>query len=373
MSIYDIDSDFGFEIDFLPVGDADKSGDAICLRWGYDLENRYGRKCQYVCIVDGGFVDTGDAIVSHLRNYYGTTHVNVVVNTHPHRDHVGGLQKVIEQCSVDYLVMHRPWEHSGLADYFDDRRVTNLSIKRRLRENLAPVIQLVQSARKDGGVNVCEYFAPSIWKQLCGVNVFVLGPSQNYYHQLLPDFTSTPTAAEGRGERVDFKNYEVPEQLCQLTNNGETSAENNSSMILAFQLPDGEIVLLTGDAGIPALMHAARVAEQQNLDLKRNIVFFQMPHHGSIQNLGPSVLDKILGNPTEARRRGTIVSYASVCKHPKVGHPAKHVTNALRARNCQCFPTNGIIIHKSFGRVPNRPGWTSLTPIPYYPTVEALA
>lgn len=373
MSVNNTDSEFGFEVDFLPVGDADKSGDAICLRWGYDLENRYGRKRQYVCVIDGGFVDTGDAIVSHIRNYYETTHVNVVVNTHPHRDHLGGLQKVIEQCSVDYLVMHRPWEHSGLADYFDDDRVTNLSIKRRLKENLSPVIQLVRSARKYENISVCEYFAPSIWRQLYGVNVFVLGPSQEYYHTLLPDFTSTPTAAEGHGERVDFKNYEVPEQLCQLTNDGETSAENNSSMILAFQLPGGEIVLLTGDAGIPALTYAVKEAERQHLDLKKNIVFLQMPHHGSIQNLGPSVLDKILGTPTAAKTRATVVAYASVCKYPKVGHPAKHVTNALLARNCHCFSTNGIIIHKSFGRVPDRSGWTSLTPIPYYPMVEALA
>lgn len=372
MSLYDTESDFGFEIDFLPVGDADKSGDAICLRWGYDLENKYGRKRQYVCVIDGGFVDTGDAIVSHIRNYYGTRHVNLMVNTHPHKDHVGGLQKVVEQCTVGQLSMHLPWRHRELAAYFDDGRVTNQSIKRCLKEKLGNAIHLVESARNKG-IEIFECFAPSGGNQLCGVNVFVLGPSQEYYHSLLPDFTSTPTDANGSGERVDFMDYDLPDDCCPLTNDGETSAENNSSIILAFQLPNGKIVLLTGDAGIPALTYAVREAEQQHLDLKSNIVFFQMPHHGSIQNLGPFVLDKILGTPTEARRRGNVVAYASVCRHPKVGHPAKHVTNALRARNCQCFSTNGIIIHMSFGIVPDRPGWTSLTPIPYYPMVEALA
>lgn len=372
MSFYVPDSDFGFEIDFLPVGDANKSGDAICLRWGYDLENRYGRKRQYVCVIDGGFVDTGDAIVSHLKKYYGTTHVNVVVNTHPHRDHVGGLQKVIEQCSVDYLVMHRPWEHSGLADYFDDRRVTNQGVKKSLRENLSPIIQLAQSAR-NRGIKLCDCFAPSKWEKLCGVNVFVLGPSLEYYHSLLPDFTSTPTEPNYCGERVEYEDYEVPEQFSPLLDDGETSAENNSSIILAFQLPEGEIVLLTGDAGIHALNHAAGEAERLGLDLKQKIVFFQMPHHGSIQNLGPSVLDRILGDSKEASAREKAVAYASVCMHPKVGHPAKHVTNAIKARNCNCFSTKGRPIRKCFGHVPTRSEWTSLTPIPYYPTVEALA
>jgi beta-lactamase superfamily II metal-dependent hydrolase len=372
MPFYDPNGDFGFEVDFLPVGDANKSGDAICLRWGYDLENRYGRKRQYVCVVDGGFVVTGDAIVSHLKKYYGTTHVNVVVNTHPHRDHVGGLQKVIEQCTVDYLVMHRPWEHSGLAHYFDDGRVTNRGIRNSLRENLTPVIQLTQLA-KSKGIKLCECFAPSKWDNLCGVNVFVLGPSQEYYHSLLPNFSSTPTEPDYCGERVEYEDHEIPEQYSPLTNDGVTSAENNSSIILAFELPKRKIVLLTGDAGIPALEYAAREAEKQSIDLKNQVAFFQMPHHGSIQNLGPFILDKILGTPTEAFARQKTGAYASVCKCPEVGHPAKHVTNAIQTRNCDCFSTRGHTIHKSFGRVPNRSGWTSLTPIPYYPNVEALA
>lgn len=372
MPLNSFDSDFGFEIDFLPVGDADKSGDAICLRWGYDLKNRYGRKRQFVCVVDGGFVDTGDAIISHIRQYYGTNHVNVVVNTHPHKDHVGGLQKVIEQCEVNYLVMHRPWEHSGLADYFDDGRVTNRGIKHCIQENLTPVMQLAQAARGKN-VTLCECFAPSIWNALSGVNVFVLGPTKDYYHYLLPDFTSTPTDANIAGNRVEFKDYNVPDQDCPLMDDGETSAENNSSTILAFQLPKGEVVLLTGDAGIPALTKAVREAVRQQLHIKSKIVFLQMPHHGSIQNLGPFVLDGILGNPEEAFARNTAVAYASVCRYPKVGHPAKHVTNALHARNCNCFATQGRGIHRSFGCVPDRIGWTSLTPIPYYPMVEALA
>ena len=66
-------SDF-FEIDFLDVKSA-KSGDAIALR--YHLNGR-----TYIHVVDGGFQDTGDDLVNHIRQYYGNpTFIGCVVAT----------------------------------------------------------------------------------------------------------------------------------------------------------------------------------------------------------------------------------------------------------------------------------------------------
>ena len=48
----EIEPSFGFEIDFLPVGDKSKSGDAICMRWG----NLHDPLKQNVMVVDGGFL-----------------------------------------------------------------------------------------------------------------------------------------------------------------------------------------------------------------------------------------------------------------------------------------------------------------------------
>jgi hypothetical protein len=59
----------GYEIDFLPVGEESKGGDAIALRYG----NLYGsRDEQTVIIVDGGYTDDGEALVKHIVDYYGT-------------------------------------------------------------------------------------------------------------------------------------------------------------------------------------------------------------------------------------------------------------------------------------------------------------
>ena len=42
---------------------------AIALRYG----NLYGpREEQTVIVIDGGFADSGEALVKHVRDYYGT-------------------------------------------------------------------------------------------------------------------------------------------------------------------------------------------------------------------------------------------------------------------------------------------------------------
>lgn len=114
-----------FEIDFLGVETA-KSGDAITLR--YSVNGTEG-----VHVVDGGYLDTGDQIVEHLKTYYGTTVIDHVILTHPDRDHANGLRKVLEQCTVRNLWINRPWIY---ADQLIDRFETYESVealRRKLR------------------------------------------------------------------------------------------------------------------------------------------------------------------------------------------------------------------------------------------------
>ena len=78
-----------FEIDFLSV-EAKDSGDAIALR--YQINGATS-----IHVVDGGFQDTGDHVVEHIRKYYGTSAVvDRVVGTHPDGDHLAGLPTVLE-------------------------------------------------------------------------------------------------------------------------------------------------------------------------------------------------------------------------------------------------------------------------------------
>lgn len=372
----EIEAPFGFEVDFLPVGKSTKNGDAICLRWGYNLSDKSKRR-QFVMVVDGGFSECGERVVRHIKQYYGTKQIDVLVNTHPHGDHVNGLSTVIADCNVRYLVMHQPWNHKGLKDVFKDGRVTSNSIRQSLKDGLEKAYSVANFAAKREA-KLLECFSPSKWENLCGVDVYVLNPSMEYYDSLLPSFNITPTDGDDDGaRRVEFSKTLYPAAQYPLTDDGETSAENNSGIVLAFKLPDdiGGIVMLTGDAGMPALDNSVAEAKKQGLNLKNDIKFFQIPHHGSIQNLGPTVLNKIFGTPHDAVKSAK-TAYVSVSAEHDDQHPAKHVINALEDRGVECYMTNGMTISKSFGHVPNRLGWINLKEkklkIESYPRVEAI-
>jgi ribonuclease BN (tRNA processing enzyme) len=90
-----------YEIDFLPVGDS--NGDAICLRYG--AENGF-----WVHVVDGGFIDTADTVINHIRFHYGAgIYIDHMVFSHADNDHACGVVGVIKAMRVENLWMNRPW------------------------------------------------------------------------------------------------------------------------------------------------------------------------------------------------------------------------------------------------------------------------
>src|SRR4051794_32201070 len=111
-----------YEIDFIPVGDGERSGDAIALRYG----NLSGpRSEQQVYVIDGGNKESGEALVQHITKHYGTDYVDIVLLTHPDADHSSGLTVVLEKLRVGTLYMHQPWNHAeDIRHLFDDDRVT---------------------------------------------------------------------------------------------------------------------------------------------------------------------------------------------------------------------------------------------------------
>jgi len=96
----------GYEIDYIPVGEGAKSGDAIALRYG----NLHGpRSEQTVVVIDGGTLESGDALVEHVIGRYGTNVVDIAFLTHPDGDHAHGMRRVLERLQVNQLSMHLPW------------------------------------------------------------------------------------------------------------------------------------------------------------------------------------------------------------------------------------------------------------------------
>ena len=149
-----------------------------------------------------------------------------------------------------------------------------------------------------------------------------------------------------------------------LTDWGETSPQNNTSVICLIQC-DGHSALLTADAGMPALAMAADTLEQLGL-VPGKLNFVQVPHHGSRRNVGPTVLDRILG--LKGQKQGTGTAFVSAS--PKAEkHPAKKVTNAFLRRG---YPVHGADgwSKRHHHQAPSRVGWSASTPHSLHSQVE---
>lgn len=361
----------GYEIDFLPVGNGERSGDAICVRYGTPGNYK-------VMVYDGGTKESGEKLVEHIKTFYGTSHVDYVVCSHADADHASGLAVVLEQLSVGELWMHRPWEHSKLIlDYFHDGRITDTSLADRLRNKMAAAYALEELA-DEKGIPIYEPFQ--------GAQIgdfYVLSPDKDWYvHELIADFEKSPDkkqAAEAlknslltlllaAAKDAALKAAEswgietLREDVC-------TSAENESSVVLFGVVADRGI-LLTGDAGVQALSKAASYAEERGVSIPKYIKFAQVPHHGSRNNVSPSVLNRLLGPKSASPVSDSqITAFASAGKGSET-HPRKMVVNAFLRRNAKVMVTKGQSIrhHHEMGK---REGWTAVESLTFSQEVES--
>jgi beta-lactamase superfamily II metal-dependent hydrolase len=348
----------GVEIDFLPVGDGARSGDAIALRYGDALRG------YRVMIIDGGTKEAGERLVHHVRQVYGTNRADDVLNTHPDGDHASGLTVVVEQLQVGRMWMHRPWNYAeSIRHLFHDGRITDNSLEQRFREAL-------QSAHELEAVTMARQIPISEPYQGAWVGPFiVLSPNVDWYlRELVPNFRGAPALKQEAGldamlkailDRAKSGVQWVQETLDieTLSEDGETSAQNESSVVMCGNF-DGQKVLITGDAGLIALARAYEYATRIGSRLD-DLWILQVPHHGSRNNVAPSILNMIMG-------RYAITSAAA---NDEI-HPRRVVTNALRRRGAKVYATKGVSLRLHVG-MGAREGWGPATEIPFYTEVEA--
>jgi beta-lactamase superfamily II metal-dependent hydrolase len=151
-----------------------------------------------------------------------------------------------------------------------------------------------------------------------------------------------------------------------LAEDGETSCENESSVILYGNFADRG-VLLTGDAGIQALANVANYAERCGVNLATSR-FIQVPHHGSRRNVSPKILNRIVGPRVAHGTQTTKTAFVSASKESET-HPRRVVTNAFLRRGADVHQTKGQTKRHSHN-MPDRTGWKTSTPVSFHAQVE---
>lgn len=102
-----------FAVHYLDVGQADA---ALILCDGK------------VMMIDGGNAADSSFVYSYLKNTMGISHIDVMIATHPHEDHIGGLSGALNACTVG--TVYSPvtqWDtkvFANLIKYADKRSVS---------------------------------------------------------------------------------------------------------------------------------------------------------------------------------------------------------------------------------------------------------
>ena len=208
------------------------------------------------------------------------------------------MLRVVERMDVQNLWMHQPWNHGDLARLFRHGRVTDESVTATLRRDL-DAAKAVETEALRRRIPIVEPFTNNaIFEDL----VYVVGPTLEFYEAQIAHFSCTPAPAApppriglriaGTPPRQDWTS-ETLDHTC------DTSAENNTSVILAVKFADDYWGMLTGDAGDTALTGALNQLAVANFNTNR-FKFVQIPHHGSEHNISPAILNRWLGTRRSA-------------------------------------------------------------------------
>ena len=352
-----------YEVDFLPVGDG--NADAICVRYGNDQTG------YWLHVIDGGFIDTSDTIISHIETHYGR-HFNIdhMVLTHADNDHACGLIGLLNRFEIRGAIwMNRPWRFAqhvlpAYPGYTLDRLVKEIREKH-------PHLVEIERISASRNITINDAF------QGTDIGPFkVLAPNPQRYIRSIPNFDKTPEAKRPFvsaaktfiGEAIEAAAKWVNEDwyIETLSNDPDppTSDSNESSVVQLGQI-DGHRILLTGDVGPVGLSEAADYAAW--LGLLAPPTFAQVPHHGSRRNVTPTVLNRWLG-PIKPKGTKTGSAFVSVGKE-KSDYPRGQVQNAFERRGYPVHTTRDQTKSQFNGRA-IRDGWVTSVPEPWASRVE---
>lgn len=278
-----------FEIDMLDV----KAADAFLI---HAFTKHEGVEYEYVVLVDAGNEGDGKKILNHINTYYNQKYVDLAICTHCDSDHYGGFKELIAEHNkrisgfeIKQFWVHDPYLH---VDVDDVKYVRNeQTLRQRLNAAYAfndgsSLLDLLDKA------NITRE-EPFTGKEYGPLNIFVLGPDEDYYESLIPDFRVNLDFKDEQQDdsytglnRFYFKTEDEFFSKALENANDDPSKVNQSSVIFAFA-PGNDVFLFTGDAGREALQ---RVVSMDNEGALKNVKWMKIPHHGSKHNLNNAII-----------------------------------------------------------------------------------
>lgn len=335
-----------YEVDFIPVGEAGRHGDAIALRFTDPESGSLVR-----IVIDAGFTSSGDSIVEHFDRWYGTRDVDLAILTHPDADHIGGMGTVLRELNVATLCVHR----------LDQRGGESLPAAE-------AVVELVELAREQQ-TEVVEAFAGS---HAFGGALQILGPDEAYYAELVEQQVEEARAAApgrvqkaARAVRAAARRFvdALPGEVW-FDDAGGTNPRNNSSTVTLLTV-DGYRMLFTADAGVPALERAWGHLADNGWDTSPPD-FLDVSHHGSRHKGSSDLFNSIFGPVGQEASRHAFVNVAAEAEE----HPNPKIANALMRRGYALNWTKGKAIRQNSADAPPREGWNPIDPLPPFNETE---
>lgn len=263
--------------------------------------------------------------------------------------------------------IHTPWNISESVKKIAEDRDINIQVPTsKFKKSLQAAYDLEKLAIEKG-VKIVEPFQGT---SAFNNKIHVLGPDLDYYYELVAQFGDSVGGLSFASlfEKVINSITELwhEDQLVDPEDNA-VSARNNSSVITLIQLD--KTFLFLGDSGVPAISRAADYADASNFDLASQVRYVQVPHHGSKRNLGPTILNRIIGSIVEKGNKINKNAFISAAPDSP-NHPSKRVINSFIRRGVDINHTCGQDHCYQSDGLPIRPGWVPLIPLEFYETYD---
>ena len=322
-------------------------------------------------LIDSGNYSDGQKIINHIRRYYDNPVIDVAVVTHPDDDHYGGFVKMLEKIQnkeKDAIVIKKFWvndpgnEHIDIEDVKNGKKQAPVNCRAQRvydlnDQNLLNLIDELKIFREEKFAEAKLHFNRETKVFSCNITpsgfpgFTIIGPTKKYYEQLIPNFRDDLIHYDNENENTYDSDSDIQNGEClspTLDEAGDdSSAHNQSSIMVLFEPKIGEKHFFMGDAGRDAFDNISRCHRAKI----KGVSWLKVPHHGSKHNM-----DSVMINWIKPK-----TAYISA---EKIGNYVNQCTiNALKRSGCNVYSSHIDAANFIYKQIGKREGYSTAEPL----------